>query len=97
MYNIYKEIKKLMTAMYSTPGESFTGASCTGSDGTKSRKLTLTGTNIVDNSVAVYVDGLRITNGVSNDYTYVSNIVTYNNAMFDTQKILVTYVTTNIV
>jgi hypothetical protein len=76
--------------------ESYTGDDCTGNDGGTNRTLTLDNDIItLDNGLAVHVDGyfLHPTSDFTIDHNSQNSIITFLNAIFDSQKITVSYVT----
>ena len=68
------------------PPLNFTGSQCTGSDGDGGRQLIVTGASALT-SALVIVDTYTL-NSIS-DFTFSGNVITFLNAIFDTQKITV--------
>lgn len=70
-----------------------TGSSLSGSDGDSSRTYTLpsTASQVVSDSIIIISNNVALIEGASYDYSYSSGIVTFNNAMFDTDIIMFTY------
>lgn len=76
--------------------EQKTGADCTGGNGASDRTLTLTNTRLTTgNSLAVYVEGVRLTNGAGKDFTVshkaASSVITFLNSLLNVHKIIVEY------
>jgi len=74
--------------------ETYTGASCTGSDGDSNRTLTISNTNTTNNNYFL-VEAGGLTLGLTTEYTVVhassSTVITFLNPLFNTSAIKVKY------
>jgi hypothetical protein len=68
-----------------------TGASCTGSDGDSNRTYTLPDSGVLSSGELISINGTVLMEGVGNDYTMSGSVITFLNAVFDVNIILVNY------
>lgn len=68
-----------------------TGADCTGSDGASNRTYTFPESTVTPYAMNVSVSGATLHEGIGNDFTISSNVITFLNALWDTSVIRISY------
>ncbi len=68
-----------------------TGANCTGSDAASNRTYTFPESTVTAYGMNVTVQGASLHEGSSNDFTIVDNVITFLNALWDTNVIRINY------
>jgi len=73
------------------------GTDCTGNDGDSNRTYTLSDSNIIDESYLIIVNGASLHEGTGTDFTQLNGVITFLNAIFDTDYIRINYATEQII
>ena len=71
-----------------------TGADCTGIDGASNRTYTFPESSVTPWGMNVSVNGATLHEGVGNDFTISSNVITFLNALWDSSVIRISYFVT---
>jgi len=69
------------------------GSDCSGSSGATNRTLTLAVSNVRSTGLTVTVNGTTLHEGAAKDFTISSNVITFINAVDNTDNIRVVYFT----